>query len=48
MCLTFLCPVEERTVLGRVPNLNDLGPSQQLHDEARGDNGRDAQFHQGA
>lgn len=33
-CFTFLGSVEERSVLRRVSNLNDLGSSEQLHDQA--------------
>ena len=35
-------------VLGGVPHLDELGAGEQLHDEARGDDGRDAQLHQRA
>ena len=45
---TFLCAVEEGSVLGGVSHLNDLGSSQELHDEAGGDDGGDAQLHQGS
>lgn len=31
---TFLGSIEEGSVFGGVANLNDLGTSQQLHDEA--------------
>lgn len=31
---TFLGSVEERSVLRRVPDLNDLGSGEQLHDQA--------------
>lgn len=43
---TFLSSVEEGSVLRSVSHLNDLGTSQQLHDEAWGDNGWDTQLHQ--
>lgn len=45
--LTFLSSVEERSVLWRVSDLNDLRSGQQLHDKARGDDRRDPQLHQG-
>lgn len=48
MSRTFLRAVEEGAVLGRVADLDDLGAGQQLHDEAGGDDGRDAQLHQRA
>ena len=44
--LTFLSTVEERALLGRVTDLDDLGASEQLHDESGSDNGRDSQFHE--
>ena len=45
--LTFLSTVEESSVLGCVTNFNNLGTGQQLHDEARCDDGRDTQLHEG-
>ena len=44
----LLRSVEQRAVLGRVPDLDELGAGQQLHDEARGHDGRDAQLHEGS
>lgn len=45
---TFLSSIEEGSVLGSVSNLNDFSTSQELHDKAWGDDGWDAQLHQGA
>ena len=44
--LTFLCSVEERSVLWSVANLNDLCSGQELHDQARRHDGRNTQLHQ--
>lgn len=42
---TFLSSVEEGSVLWGVSHLNDFSTSQQLHDEAWGDDGRYTQLH---
>lgn len=42
---TFLSSVKEGSVLWGISHLNDFGTSQQLHDEARGDDGRYTQLH---
>lgn len=42
----LLGAVEQSAVLGGVANFNDLHASQQLHDEAGSDDGRDTEFHQ--
>ena len=44
--LTFLSTVEESSVLWCVTDFNNLSTSQQLHDEARCDDGRDTQLHE--
>ena len=46
--LTFLCSVKECPVRGGIPHIEQLGSGQELHDEARGDNGGDAQLHEGS
>ena len=46
--ITFLSSIKESSVLWRVADLNDFGASQQLHDQAGGDNGRNAELHQRA
>lgn len=40
--------IEEGSVFWGVTNFNYFGASQELHDEAGGDNGRDTQLHQRA
>ena len=44
----LLGAVEEGPVLGGVSHLDQLSARQQLHDQARGDDGRDAQLHEGS
>ena len=44
----LLGPVEESPVLGGVSNFNQLGSGEQLHDEAGGDDGGDAELHEGS
>lgn len=44
--LTLLGSIEEGSVFWGVTNFNYFGTSQELHDEAGGDNGRDTQLHQ--
>lgn len=44
--LTFLCSIEEGSVLWCVANFNDFSSSQQLHYQAWCDNRRDTQLHQ--
>lgn len=43
---TFLGAVKQSSVFWCVSNLNNFSSSQQLHDEARCDDGRDTQLHQ--
>ena len=40
--------VKKCPVLGSVSDLDDLRAREQLHDEARRDDGRDAQLHEGS
>ena len=42
----LLGSVEEGAVLGSVSNLNEFCSSQELHDQARGDDGGDTQLHE--
>ena len=44
----LLGAVEESPVLGGVSHLDQLSARQQLHDQAGGDDGRDAQLHEGS
>ena len=44
----LLGAVEQGAVLGGVPDLDELGAGEELHDEPRGDDGGDAQLHEGA
>ena len=44
----LLGAVKESPVLRGVAHLNQLGTCQQLHDQPGGDDGRDAEFHQGS
>ena len=44
----LLGAVKESPVLRSVAHLDQLGTCQQLHDQPRGDDGRDAEFHQGS
>lgn len=43
--LTFLGSVEKSAVLRGVSDLDDLGSSEKLHDETRGNNWRDSELH---
>lgn len=46
---TFLCSLEQGAVFfGALVDVDDFRAGEQLHDETRGDDGRDAQLHQGA
>ncbi|GMT25660.1 hypothetical protein PFISCL1PPCAC_16957 [Pristionchus fissidentatus] len=44
----LLGSVEEGAVLGGVSDLDDLGSGEELHDQTRGDDGRDTELHQGS
>ena len=44
----LLGAVKESPVLRGVAHLDQLGTSQQLHDQSGGDDGGDAEFHQGS
>ena len=44
----LLGAVEQGAVLWGVPDLDELGAGEQLHDEPRGDDGGDAELHEGA
>lgn len=46
--LTFLCTIEQSPVLWSVTNFDNLGASQELHDQTGCDDGRDTQLHEGA
>lgn len=43
---TFLGSIEESPVFGSITDLDDLSSGQELHDEARGDDGRNSELHQ--
>merc|ERR1719376_1669189 len=44
----LLSSTEQGSVLRSISHFNQLGTSQQLHDQARGDDGGDTQLHQGS
>lgn len=43
--LTLLGSIEKGSVFWGITNFNYFGASQELHDEAGGDNGRNTEFH---
>ena len=44
----LLGAIEESPVLGSVSHLNQLGAGKQLHDKSGGDDGGDAELHEGS
>jgi len=46
--LTLLSSIKEGSVLGGISDLDDLGSGEKLHNETRGNDGRDSQLHQGS